>query len=256
MENILQEYVPHTDLEKFIDSFWFSRNLTGKDIDFPVVPDGCSDIIFYLNNSSQLPRRSETFISGAMEYAEIVPAAAGVELFGIRFKPAQLSYFLDIDMSSITNKMISLSTINKERYYQLRINQFSDNQSIINDITTQLLSLYKDVKIDDRFPEVVEKICKDPEVEITELADQSCFSVKSLERVCKKRIGYTPKKFARIMRFQKAHKSIQKQSVMNLITVAHQSGYFDQAHFNREYKKFVGYAPTSETLSILYNTKK
>jgi AraC-like DNA-binding protein len=41
---------------------------------------------------------------------------------------------------------------------------------------------------------------------------------------------------------------------INLVTIALSSGYFDQAHFNREYKKLTGFSPNNETMSILYNT--
>lgn len=256
MKNILQEYPPERSLADRIDSYWFSRNHTGKTIDFPVVPDGCSDIIFYLNNSVHLPQRNDTFISGAMEYAEIVQSEPGTELFGIRFRPGQLSYFLDLDMSSLTNRMETLASLHDERYRDLTIDRFGDNETIISGMNQLLSTLYRDVEIEKLFIDIVEEICRNPDLEISRLAESSSFSVKSLERYFKKRVGYTPKKFARIMRFQKAHKSIQKESMVNLITVAHQSGYFDQAHFNREYRKFVGCAPTSETLSILYNTSR
>lgn len=56
------------------------------------------------------------------------------------------------------------------------------------------------------------------------------------------------------MRFQKAHKQISKEGLKCLIVIALDSGYFDQAHFNHEYKKLVGYNPSNETMSILYNT--
>lgn len=256
MDNILREYRPAQSLLDQIDSYWFSRNNTGETIDFPVVPDGCSDIIFYLNRSVLLPGRDDTFISGAMEYAEIVQSEPGTELFGIRFRPGQLSFFLNLDMSSFTNRMITLASVHEERYHDLIIDRFADSETIISNMNTVLETLYRDVEIDQTFIDIIEKICSDPEVEISQLAASSAYSMKTLERACKRRIGYTPKKLARIMRFQKAHKSIQNREMVNLIAVAHNSGYFDQAHFNREYKKFVGFSPTSDTLSILYNTSE
>ncbi len=47
MKNNLIEYSPTNELKKYIVSYWFFRNNTGEMISFPVVPDGCSDIIFY-----------------------------------------------------------------------------------------------------------------------------------------------------------------------------------------------------------------
>ncbi len=102
---------------------------------------------------------------------------------------------------------------------------------------------------------IMENLCKNPEISINELSFKSGFSLRSLERTFNKRIGLPPKKYTRIMRFQKAHKKISKEGLINLVTVALSSGYFDQAHFNREYKKLVGFNPSNETMSILYNTE-
>ena len=33
-------------------------------------------------------------------------------------------------------------------------------------------------------------------------------------------------------------------------------GYYDQAHFNKEFKKFSNFTPTDEVMSFFYNIKK
>ena len=80
-------------------------------------------------------------------------------------------------------------------------------------------------------------------------------SGKSLERLFYRHIGIAPKKFAGIIRFYKAHKNILHKGLQDLVTTSLISGYFDQPHFNREYKKLTGTYPTSETMSILYNNR-
>jgi AraC-like DNA-binding protein len=95
-----------------------------------------------------------------------------------------------------------------------------------------------------------------PDTSIKELSFSTGFSVKTIEINFNKRVGLSPKKFTRIMKFQKAHRTISKEGLTNLVKVALSSGYFDQPHFNREYKKLTGYNPNNETMSILYNTQK
>ena len=127
MINRLKEYNPSNFLQKYIDSFWFFRNDTGGEINFPVVPDGCSDIIYYLSNSSKLADLEGPVITGIMESAELVPIPDKMELFGVRFKPGVLWYMLKTDMKELKGRMCSLFEINKKLPKILQI----DNNNVI-----------------------------------------------------------------------------------------------------------------------------
>jgi len=254
MKNRLIEYSPTNNLNEYIDSYWFFRNNTGEIISFPVVPDGCSDIVFYLNNSNRLSDLENAFVTGIMETAKLVPIPHKMELFGVRFRPGVLSYLLKTDMSELKNKMCDLPRINKNIFKNLIQDNNAGDENIVESVNSKLTELLTKENFKDNFFIIMEIICENPEISINELSLKSGFSIKSLERIFNKRIGLSPKKFIRIMRFQKAHKRISNEGLADLVTVALSSGYFDQAHFNREYKKLVGFNPNNETLSILYNT--
>lgn len=253
MLNRLKEYNPSDSLQKYIDSFWFFRNNTGGEINFPVVPDGCSDIIFYLNDFNKLDDLESPFITGIMEFAELVPIPDKMELFGVRFKPGVLWYLLETDMKELKNKMCSLYEINKELPNILQINENAGDAGIISNISSKLERIMSDIFFKDSFWETVKEISNNPEFAITDLAKAGGYSVRTLERTFCRKIGLSPRKFARIMRFQNAHRMISRQGLANLVEVALSSGYFDQSHFNREYKKLVGFNPNNQVMSILYN---
>ncbi len=256
MKNKLKEYKPTDHFKKHIDSYWFFRNNTGETISFPVVPDGCSDIIFYLNNSKKLNNLESPLVTGIMEFAKIVPLPEKMELCGIRFRPGILSFILERNMSTLKNNMCSLSGINKKQFKDLIMDKKADNKKIVDSINSRLTELLTDDIFKEKFYIMMDSIQNHPEISMNDLSLKNHISIKSMERIFNKRIGLSPKKFARIMRFQKAHKKISNEGLINLVSVALSSGYFDQAHFNREYKKLVGCNPNSETMSILYNTKK
>ncbi|XLQ19644.1 MAG: DUF6597 domain-containing transcriptional factor [Candidatus Moraniibacteriota bacterium] len=249
----LIEFKPNSNLQKYIDAFWFSRNTLGEVINWPVVPDGCSDIIFYLNNSKKLEGVNDTFVTGIMEEAQLIPIPSGMEFFGIRFKPGILFYLLGTDMSKLTNSMIELRKLNEDIYKKLSIDIFAENDEIVSIITPLLENIFEEHELNDDFLHALIDLTDNPNMMIDKLSSIYGLSSKNLERVFSKKMGLTPKKFARIMRFQKAHKKISKEGLENLITVALSSGYFDQAHFNRDYKKLTGNNPSNETMSILYN---
>jgi AraC-like DNA-binding protein len=58
-------------------------------------------------------------------------------------------------------------------------------------------------------------------------------------------VGLTPKRFARVRRFQRALASIPHDRPVDWAEIAHRSGYFDQAHFVREFRAFTGLVPSA-----------
>ena len=256
MNNKLIEYKPNINLQKYIDGYWSFRNTTKSEINFPVVPDGCSDIIFYLNDSKKLGDLQDVFVTGVMENAQLILISDRMNFFGIRFKPGIISYLLETDMNKLTNIMMQLSEVNTDIFDKLKIDSYAEDSNIISAIENKLEQLFTKIDIKDNLIKVAEEIVINPQILIENVAIKYGYSPKNLQRAFYKRIGLTPKKFARIMRFQNAHRKISKDGIKNLIVIALSSGYFDQAHFNREYQKLVGCNPSNETMSILYNKTK
>jgi AraC-like DNA-binding protein len=58
----------------------------------------------------------------------------------------------------------------------------------------------------------------------------------------REQVGLPPKTVARIMRFDRAV-SLLRRSDDQLADVAFECGYFDQAHFAREFREFAGSTP-------------
>ncbi len=80
-------------------------------------------------------------------------------------------------------------------------------------------------------------------VRIEDLANHSGLSLRQYERRFAAEIGFTPKLFARITRFQvalDAKRGAPRRSWMN---IAHQLGYFDQMHMVRDFQSLGGALP-------------
>jgi AraC-like DNA-binding protein len=60
----------------------------------------------------------------------------------------------------------------------------------------------------------------------------------------KSHVGVTPKRVARIYRFARLILSIDALRPVDWSELAQTAGYFDQAHFSREFKEFTGHTPT------------
>src|SRR5262249_31023470 len=82
------------------------------------------------------------------------------------------------------------------------------------------------------------------EYRIGELADYCQVSVRQLERGFQHVIGTSPKVFARTLRFAEAQRRLMFDPDADLTQLAYQCGYFDQAHFIKDFKAFAGKTPT------------
>jgi len=80
-------------------------------------------------------------------------------------------------------------------------------------------------------------------VDISAMHYESGLSVKQFERRFKAITGFPPKYFARISRFQAVKDSYALGQFASMTSLAYSGNYYDQSHFNREFKEFSGVQP-------------
>jgi AraC-like DNA-binding protein len=78
---------------------------------------------------------------------------------------------------------------------------------------------------------------------VSDLAATAGVGTRQLELFYKKFVGLSPKFYARVVRFSKIFLLIQEDKP-NWAEIAHLSGYFDQAHFIKNFKAFTGEEPS------------
>ena len=91
------------------------------------------------------------------------------------------------------------------------------------------------------------------QLQVSEVARQAGYSERQLNRLFLTQIGMNIKNYARITRFNYVLKHIQKSPCF-FAALSQQAGYFDQAHFDKDFKAISGVTPQKylQTMSDFY----
>ncbi len=117
------------------------------------------------------------------------------------------------------------------------------NDQRIDIVEQFLLSKLYDTRPDSLISTAIQKIHTTKGIiKIRELADTLYISHDAFEKRFRKRAGTSPKQFASIVRMKSI--TIQRPQNKNIADLAFDAGYFDQPHFNKDFKLFTGQTPT------------
>lgn len=81
-------------------------------------------------------------------------------------------------------------------------------------------------------------------VDVAALAEGLNWSPKRLISEFRDQLGLPPKLVGRIVRFNEARRRLERDgAAVSMAAIADQCGYYDQAHFNRDFREFAGISP-------------
>ena len=252
-----QVYTPSPELQPFVKCFW---SLDDEKQDEPVkqrvLPDGCMEMIFhygdlykqYFEDDSTIIQPRSFVFGQITKYIEIAPTGIS-GIISARFLPDGLTPFLDIPVSSLENKAVPISEIFNEEGKKLEedIITANENETRIKLIETFLLSKLTETRTID----AITKSCVDiifqsqGQIGVVELADKMNINRRNMERKFTSLIGISPKQLAKVARLQATLKMLEQKKFTNLTSLAYENGYYDQAHFIKDFKEFTGIIPKS-----------
>jgi len=80
---------------------------------------------------------------------------------------------------------------------------------------------------------------------VAEVTEQIGLSARRFIEIFRDEVGVPPKLYSRIQRFRRAIQSLHGIQDPDLADVALSCGYFDQAHFNHDFRSFSGMSPST-----------
>lgn len=176
--------------------------------------------------------------------------SAGTAVLIARIYPYATGLFFPNPINQFTNDSIDLHDI------------LGKTSNTLHDRLTNAMSISKQVELIDDFfmqrlmnnkrdrskislvKEICSQIIANPETfDLQNLATQFQFSERYIQKLFIDSVGLTPQSFFSVQRFNRSLSLIQSSDT-DLTSIAYQCGYYDQAHFIREFKKFSGVSPS------------
>lgn len=250
---IYSEHPPSNHLRAYIKTYWFLEgNLPAAALQPErIFPDGCMELIIHYGEAFQkltkdkIEKQANAFVFGQLEqYIELVPSAV-TGVMGVKFFPDGLSHFTTMPVHEIKQQAIELCHIFKNDSVPL-VSAIGEAKEISERVKLMDQFLLQHLLSSKRNEGLVQELMTDiytsnGSVTVNELVRKYHVSERQLERVFAQQIGLSPKNFSRIIRFQQVFKLAGAAG--SLTGLALDAGYFDQAHFTREFKSFTGLSP-------------
>jgi len=233
---------PSMALAEFVENYWIiSWDLTNK---APYVQEN-------LPHPSQhlvIDPQGKTGIFGATSQKFVYTLKDKGVIFGIKFWPGAFSAFTPSKMGSLSKQYVTLETIFNVNSKQLeqellivdKLEQFTSK------IETMLTNKQPQLSLNSlKTRSIVEYIEQNTNiVSIDALTDEFSLSARSLQRLFNTYLGMTPKWVIERYRMLDAITSLNEGKHISLTELAHQLGYFDQAHFSKAFSALVGFPPS------------
>ena len=231
-----REIQPNARLRRYVECYWWqSREEPGE---YVVLPDGCADILFSQSGGEPSDLTTVGLMTAPMR-AQSTPAQS---YFGVRFRPGMASAFVP-GAELLTDEIRSLDDLTGSAARRMfeRLAESKSAQEMAGVMDEMLRPLNP--------PDAGERALwqlSSAEISLDDAISRSGLSVWHFRRLCVERAGVSPKYLSRILRFRKAAQRISAMRGLaqpSWADFAVACGYYDQAHFIREFQQFAGCTP-------------
>lgn len=249
-------YIPSPPLNAYIDDLYY---LDGPS-SYPrqkVLPVASSNLMINLGDPFDVyePDQTKPFINctdswwvGIWNTYHSVDWPSQVKFYGVHFKPGGAYPFLKLPLSEMNSQVVPLDAIWGLAAGEIheRLQSAPTVQAGFAMVEQLLMARFSEAPYSLNIVQhaVVEIAQHHGSLSIRALSDQIGFSQNHLRNQFKRFVGVPPKEVARFYRFAHVLRSLESAPQIGLTRIAHQTRFYDQSHFNRDFAAFTGNNPT------------
>ncbi|WP_053238764.1 helix-turn-helix domain-containing protein [Sandaracinus amylolyticus] len=245
---------PSAPLADLVELFWAADSYVAQAPRERVLPSGAQSLVIHLDERPLRIYAGEdatdatdvpgAILCGARQAPLVIDTALGPTV-GVEFKPGGARPFFDLPADALTGQVVSLDALWGTSARALRERLMETPSPLAR---AQLLEALLLRRLDRSF-ELGAALRLSLEAfehrELTSVAEvnrRTGLSPKRLLALFREEIGLSPKAFWRIRRFRAALRDLDHGALRGAALAA-EHGYFDQAHFVREFRSLAGSTP-------------
>lgn len=248
-------YILEKDLEPYVNCIMVQESSDPNGtMNLPLYADGYPGIMFQQteNGFFLLPKQkklSELFLYGHTLEPISLDVKGPFRFVVVQLYPFACKYLLGIDPWLLNDEcydLLQLKDVGVESIRQALVaTQTLDEQvKIISQLMRELIAIQQ-VPADDRVQRAIKMILDSKgQTSVRALWEELALTERTLERNFKAQVGLTPMQFAKIIQFQTSLYSLTQKQYDKLTDVGMDSGFSDQSHFIRTFKKYTGQTPS------------
>lgn len=226
-----------------ISHFYSFEVEPGTETTAVAIPDGCVDILFCCDADQPYAN-----ICGTVLHPHKVFHKA-CHYFGVRFMPGVIPKICDTTMPELLEREVPLQEVLLEPEIYTRIvstTDFEEQQNIFMALYLKYYLAQEEYGAKDTLNRyLLEEITRTAgSVTVAELAEQTGYSERYVNKVFKESFGVVPKLYSKLMRFQylldclDPHGDVEDFAVLSLDT-----GFYDQSHMIKNFKDYTYITP-------------
>ena len=223
-----------------------------------LLPDGYSEIVFTLDAAferweiGQPDKRammSASYLIGGRSHSVLTRNLGAVRLAGAKLDSRLLRAIIGMPLSEFRDSTLTLSEVGSRP--MLDLDESIQNACTPEDIKTDLdrfflRALYRSQLEDPMIGKLLQQIhLSCGTLSIMKWLRAEHIDSRTLERRFCAHMGMMPKQYARVVRFKHSYRSLMVTDPSTAAGRAYLDPYYDQSHFIREFRKFLGTAPTA-----------
>ncbi|MCU0354890.1 MAG: AraC family transcriptional regulator [Cytophagales bacterium] len=220
---------PNGFLSNFVQCFWEYENADTA-TEHTILPDGYFDLIA----AFEAGILTTVKLTGVWTKPKNVVIPRDTKIFAIRFKLLATEYLFQQEIKSILDTTQNLPF----DFWGMGNYESEEFERFVMETTNRLDNSIRHLReIDSRKLKLFELVYRHKAKTVNEISEKVFWSSRQINRYFNAKFGFSLKEFLKIVRCNASYKDISNGRLSS------QSGFFDQAHFIKEVKKYTGATP-------------
>jgi AraC-like DNA-binding protein len=238
-------HTPQPPLSAFVDFFWIYEGYVAPHAREWLMPTATTELVFTLHADG----RAASAVAGARSEGFALDTSRPFSVIAVHFRPGGGFPFFGVPAGELHNQTVTLddawgpsAACVRDQLWEADTpdERFRILERALFDSARRRLEAHAAVRY-----AVAQFDRSNGARPVSEVVGRIGISSRRFVELFRNEVGLSPKVFCRIRRFNEVLRRIEPLADVDWTDVALSCGYFDQAHFNHDFRAFAGMSPSA-----------